>query len=148
MVCFNDANNRSWQIHLNVATCQTLKAGTGLNLANAQDVANVAALGNDPAKLGEVLWHLVAEQGAAVGVTKDDFFASLDGDALEAGFDALAGAYVAFMPSGVRGSIRNALDETQRRVELAAKAIQEAVASPKYRDQVVSDAFAELFSDN
>ena len=135
---FTDSLNRNWEIGLTLGDCRTIRTATKIELGDASKVGDLANLVNAPEKLGEVLWLLSKEQAEAMGVTQDEFNRGLDGDALQAGWKAIVEAFIAFCPSSVRDTVRNAFLQVENTMELASKAIEKSLKDPSFTEELNS----------
>jgi hypothetical protein len=91
---------RTWTIKLDLDLIDSVQVNTQIDLApDDNDPSAVVALLYSPRKLGAVLWECIKHQAAEKPVTREEFFKSLDGEALKNGWGALADSIVFFIQS-------------------------------------------------
>ena len=101
MRTFKDSKGRPWTLDITVYAVRRVRAETEVDLYSLVDdkAAGLAKLVNDPVKLIDVLYCLVAGEAAVKNVSADDFGAAFSGDSLEAAADAFVGAIIDFFPN-------------------------------------------------
>lgn len=104
MAAFKDKSGRLFELKVSIAVLVAAKRQDQIEL-----VADFFAgkLG-EPDKLAGALWHTAGGEANTHKLTWDQFCEGLDGDALDAGRDALAEAIIAFQPVAKRDGIRRA----------------------------------------
>ncbi len=127
MPTFSDKAGREWVLDLDVTALEQVESRTEVRLDQllADGAAGLQTLFAQPRKLVRVLWVLIEERAAKVGLTPEQFGRSFDGDALERAADALLRAVADFTPSRRRPVLLAAIAKAQ---ELEAKAVEIALA--------------------
>ncbi len=105
---FKDSAGRTWEIVINVGAIKRVLAVTKHNLCNLHDHGDgqlplVLRLEQDVTILFDVLWELVKDQAAKLGVSFDQFCEAFDagslGDTAEAFWGELADFFRRWRPS-------------------------------------------------
>jgi hypothetical protein len=122
MKCFKDCDGRQWYVKLNLDTLERVEASTGVALddiasANPASVAAVASA----VTLGKVLWAIVEPDAAKRGVAREQFFASMGGDEIDAARKVLLDEQIFFSPPAWREPLMLAIQETEAAQEKALK---------------------------
>jgi hypothetical protein len=127
---FNDSTGRTWTLKLNVGTIDRLRK-LGVDLAPNNIVQGVATLESDTEKLAKALWVLCRNQAEADGVTQEQLADALDGDALDAGAQAIRAAAVAYAPARVRPAMFTALEQIDDAAAKHVAAIESELSNPE-----------------
>jgi hypothetical protein len=136
------AKDRTWTINLTLGLIDHVQEAAGVDLL-ADDTAPVLSLLFDRRKLGGVLWACVDKAAGALGITRDDFLDSLDGDALTAGWGALVDAIVFFTPIQSRKAVEAAFNTQMEAMEQGVTALVEVAASQE-TNQAIREAVIKL----
>ena len=128
MARFKDTKDREWDITLDVLQLKAVRERLQFKLGDilSNNMAGLQQLATDPELLVNVLWVLCEKQARERGVTAESFGQSLTGDAIEAGFECLMGAYADFCPSRQAKPLRALLAKNH---EIAAAATDKALAA-------------------
>lgn len=111
---FKDAAGRLWVVSVNVASIRYVRDALGVDLYELSGSATgVLELRDDPVKLVEVIWHLCSKAAAKEGISDEEFYASMWGDAIASATDAFVGALVDFFPDARRRAILTEMMEKQ-----------------------------------
>lgn len=137
--------DRTWTINLTVGLIDRVQEVSGVDLM-ADDRTPYLSLIFAPRQLGGVLWACVAQQAATSGVTREQFVDSLDGDALSAGWGALAEAIVFFSQTHLREAVQAEIDAKIAAMEQGFTALAE-VASSEETGEAIKLAVKKLKED-
>jgi len=124
MKSFVDKLGRQWRVDLNFALWQRIKAETGCDLLDIAmpDGQSLRQL-TQMETLGVVLWLYVADQAAAAGIDRDDFWRALDGQAIHTAAKAIVDDLEDFSRSPQFSALRVAMEEAEQRVAAVSAAI-------------------------
>jgi len=134
---FTDANKREWFIAIDYPTSERVKAELGVDLLDVQ--GSWSQLGELPV-LAEVAWALCKSQAAEREVSRDNFWAALDGDAFEDLLAAVVGAVIDFFPRQKREAMRKTWEKLQERMNKQADPAKLEAAI----DAAIDEALTEL----
>jgi hypothetical protein len=109
---FVDAAGRTWWVKLNIGLAQQIRDQLDVDFGDLQDGRLFLTLGNDPYKLGAVLWMLCEAQAVKIPLTPEEFIASIDGDVIDAALEAIIDATVGFTRAPLRGPLKTVLGKT------------------------------------
>lgn len=151
---FKDDEGRPWRLALTVGsalrvrdnvTIDVVDEATGERRSQPFDMVDAAGvtqtfqvLRSQYAKIGEVLYAMLTKQIEAKGLSREDFFEGLRGDALEAATKALEAELVDFFPPRLRsmvGLLATKMDEVQSEMLDRAEAGLKAATVEKLADQ-------------
>ena len=107
---FADAAGRKWSLSFTAADLTAIREGTGLTVGKMA-LDKLAEELSDPEQLVAVLWVLVEDQAAKVGLTPEQFARGLDGDAMEAATLGFWRAWADFCPPHPRRLILGMVDK-------------------------------------
>lgn len=127
---FTDNMGRSWSLNPTMLDVRRLKAEFGVDPAAALLTGGglAAFLFGDPEKLAAGLWLLVKDQATTAGVSEDDFFAAIDGPALERAAEAMLAASAGLFPRSSAGqAVRDNLPAALAAIDAA---VAKTVAEP------------------
>jgi hypothetical protein len=129
---FRDAKGDQWSVRLDFAGLRRIRDAADVDLGNVEALAQVwASLLYDDELALSVIWLCIQSAAEPKGVTKDDYFARMDGPVLQAALDALGEAVLNFTRPQKRGmaerAIREVTDGYKQAVEEAEKRIETAV---------------------
>jgi hypothetical protein len=100
MRTFKDNVPREWQVAINVTSIKRVRDLAKYDLLSVSKTSNpLTELAADPVKLCDVLYCLVKADADKLNVTDEDFGRAMAGDALLAGYNALAEELVDFSQS-------------------------------------------------
>ncbi len=104
MKSFRDNVGRTWDVEITTWSVKQVASRTGFQIGSLLNdhMAGFTELASDPVKFVDVMFVLCGEQAAKVGITEEQFFRGLTGDALEAAYEAFRGAFADFSPSHLR----------------------------------------------
>lgn len=123
---FHDTKQRQWTIRLDFGLLRTIRDAAQIDLGHIEKLAETwALLLYDDDKALHVLWLSIARTAEANSVTRDDFIASMDGEALQEALAALGSAIESFTQPRKRGMAERAIRGVS---EGMAKAIAQAEA--------------------
>lgn len=130
MRVFKDAAERSWEIAVTVASARRVKDLAGVDLLGLLgEIDRYAAFLGDPYARANALYALVKPQADALGLSDDEFGASLGGDAMETATAALQEELIDFFPKAKRPALRELMGTMERAAgilsEKALKRLQE-----------------------
>lgn len=130
---FRDRKGREWIVELDFAALQALKDACQVDLGNVERLAETwARLLYDDQLAVSVLWQCVKASAEASGVSRDDFLAAINGEALEAGVIALGASIESFTQPRKRGMATKAMagvtDAMQAAIAEAEVRIHDAIA--------------------
>lgn len=131
MNAFNDTAGRRWTVAVDFPTTLRVKGETGVDLLDLEK--GWPQLGELPI-LAEVGWSLVEKQASSQGVTREEFWTALDGDAFEGLLAAVVGAATDFFPKEKREKISMLMDRCQVATE---KKMDEL--TPEKVDQIIEE---------
>jgi len=117
---FKDKLGREWQLDMSFDLWMTIKREAGVDLLDVAmpDGQSLAKL-LDPGTFGVVIWLYVAEQAAAKGVDRTDFWRALDGLAIYSANEAMAADMADFSRNPWFTALRVGIQEAA--VEIRAK---------------------------
>jgi hypothetical protein len=129
---FRDDQGRPWQVALTVASALRVRDNVTVDVVDEEsgerkampfdmvDAANISqtfqVLRSQYAKIGEILYAMLAKQIEAKGLSREDFLDGLRGDSLDAATKALEQELVDFFPQRLRkmiGLLASKMDEVQ-----------------------------------
>jgi hypothetical protein len=113
---FSDAAGRRWRLKISVATVRKIRQQFGLDLLQILDrTANpFVQLSEDPFRLCDVVWSLIASQAAEAGVVELEWLDAMAGDCLTDAAYALMEATIDFFPQHRRNPLRAMLTKMKR----------------------------------
>jgi len=127
MQFFTDTLQRKWVVTLDFGKAAKIKTELGLDILDPMKTNIFAAWGQNPYLIGEMAWVCVEAQAKSQELSKDDFYAGIDGDLYESLADVLMGALIDFFPRAKRPVIRTMYDRAKTQaVKLEAEAIKMA----------------------
>lgn len=126
---FADTAGRKWVVSVTVADLKRVRQETDVELGKLP-VDKLAELMADPERFVDVLWVLVQDQAAKVGVTPEQFGRSLGGDALEAADRAFWRAWADFCPRQTRRLMLGLAEKAEAERERAVDRALEELAKP------------------
>lgn len=109
MKTFVDATGKTWTVTINTNAIKRAKETSGVSLV---DIVNGDLYGRmllDPVLVCDIAYGVCEPEAKARKFTREDFNASLVGDAIAAARDAILEDLVGFFPNPVRDKIKNAL---------------------------------------
>lgn len=106
---FADTQGRQWAVVMNVETLRRVRDETGTDLMGVLSSNLLARLAEDLILLTDVLFAAVKPEADKESVTLAAFSANMDGETLEAGFDALMNELADFSPPRSRARLTTAL---------------------------------------
>jgi hypothetical protein len=104
----------------------------GVDIDDETKTGNLVMLLTQTGKLGESLWIVAREQAAAAGVTQDQFFEALDGDAMAAGWEAICEAYINFQPENNRAKLRTTIGKQLDTIQEASQQVVSFLESEEF----------------
>jgi hypothetical protein len=104
---FQDNAGREWRVRITPDVVRRARAELDLDLANVGASGAFDRLSADPILLIDAVWLAIADDAATLGVTQEQFAASMSGDALEYCGIALADAVAESVPVKYRTAIRD-----------------------------------------
>ena len=113
MKTFKDSAGRDWLIVINYSAKERVQAMTGLDLF---DLSVFERIGDDPAKLIDVLYAVCKPDADKIPITKAQFVDSLVGDVIEQAAEALTQEIIDFFPKRRREMLNKVL-ATARQVQ-------------------------------
>lgn len=119
---FKDKTGREWSIDLSFGLWRRIKAEAGVDLLDVAmpDGKSLEQLSRLEV-LAEVLWLYVAEQAGAAGITREEFWDALSGEAVHAGVFAIVKDLEDFSRSPSFAALRVSMEEAANRTaELCA----------------------------
>lgn len=135
-------HDRDWTIILTVGLTDRVRDATGVDLL-ADDRTPYLSLLFDNRKLAAVLWTCVACQAEAASVEREAFLESLDGDALTAGWGALAEAIVFFSQKPLREAVKTDIELKIEAMEKGVLAMAE-IATSEEAETAIQAALNQL----
>ena len=109
MKTFTDATGKTWTVTINTNAIKRAKETSGVSLV---DIVNGDLYGRmllDPVLVCDIAYGVCEPEAKGRKFTREDFNASLVGDAIAAARDAILEDLVDFFPNPVRDKIKNAL---------------------------------------
>lgn len=126
MKLFRDKLDREWRVDLSFGLWQRIKAETGCDLLDiAMPDGQALRQLTQMETLGVVLWLYVADQAAAAGIDRDDFWKALDGRAIHAAGKAIVDDLEDFSQSPQFSALRVAMEEAETQVGALSAAIRD-----------------------
>ena len=139
---FQDLQKRRWTVALTISTVKRIRDATGVDLLRVIDEPDLLKqLAADPIQLVDVLWVIVQPQAREQGVSDEQFGESLAGEEIEHATAAFLEALVDFFPGARRGTLRRALDRSNKALADQEKAIQAALDDGTI-DKALENVFA------
>ena len=136
MRLFRDAEKREWSITVNVRAVKAMRS-VGVDIMDDRG-EGILALSSDVVKMCDCIWTLCKLQAEQRGITEDQFFDAMSGDALDAAASAMVDAIIDFFPSARRDLMRRA---NEKAVAMQQKALELAGAKI---DAMDCDSFMSL----
>lgn len=125
-----DTNGREWLFRFTARTVRELAAETKLDTkALTGPRSLLQRIGEDETTLYLCLWITIRPEAQAAGVTEDEWFASLDDDALQRASQEWLEAYVNFSHPARREVLLKTLAVTNRKITAAQAKVQTILAS-------------------
>ena len=147
MASFRDNSGREWHLEFTIPSARRIRKLLGVDVLNFEDC--LPRLSADPILLCDVLFLLVEEQAARLGVTDEQFGESLAGEALESACDAFVESLIHFFPPRRREVLKAmqqaaaTLEQTltglaETKIPLALQQIQSLVSGSKSPNSAAS----------
>lgn len=113
MAKYTDSKGREWPVRLTVRTVKSIRdevtaGGKPFDVLDVSGGEVLAKVNTDPILVSEVLWITCRELAKERGVTQDDFFDTLAGEAILSGSAALVEALADFFPTLEGEQVRKA----------------------------------------
>jgi hypothetical protein len=125
-----DTNGREWLFRFTARTVRELAAETKLDTkALTGPRSLLQRLGEDETTLYLCLWITIRPEAQAAGVTEDEWFESLDDDALQCASQEWLEAYINFSHPARRDVLKKTLAATNRKMTAAQAKMQTILAS-------------------
>lgn len=142
---FTDLAGTSWRVRINVAAIRLVRERHSLDLLKILDrEANpFAELADDPLRLCDVLWTLIAPQAEEAGIAELTWLENMAGDVLTSAAYALMEATVDFFPQHRRGPLAAMLAK-MRTAEAALTTRLTAYANSPEIDQTIAAELAKM----
>jgi hypothetical protein len=139
---FKDMKGREWDVATNVLTLGRVREEMSVNLTELllgeknpvdgePENKLLDHLTEDVVDLARVLYLMIRDQAETQKVTQEDFYGSLDGDALKTGLWAVLESVVGFSQSLVRPAFERMLKAAHRAESLQEDRVQKALQSPE-----------------
>jgi hypothetical protein len=141
-----DTQGREWLFRFTARTVRELAAETRLD-TKALDGENslLQRVGQDESLLYLVLWVTIRPQAIDRNVTEDEWFESLDNDALQAATREWIEAYINFSHPARQKVLSRVTAATDRRLTKAIAEVESAIASGRV-DQVIEEALGKTIA--
>lgn len=110
---FLDTEGRAWSVVVNPTTAKRVRERLGVNLFNVFS-HELERVFSDTFLLIDVLFVLIEQQAQDASVSADEFGEAMDGDAIEAGAEALLDAVAESFPTTKRQAFRRIIDEGKK----------------------------------
>ena len=94
---FTDKKKREWKIVFTIGIARNIRAELGFDLMKTEEVCNKIA--EDAYLMIDAAWLAIEEQATKKGVSKKDFYDSLEGSHIEKLSDVFIDALQLFIPS-------------------------------------------------
>lgn len=135
-----DTQGREWLFRFTARTVRELAAETRLD-TKALDGENslLQRVGQDESLLYLVLWVTIRPQAIDRNVTEDEWFESMDNDALQAATREWIEAYINFSHPARQKVLSRVTAATDRRLTKAIAEVESAITSGRV-DQVIEEA--------
>jgi hypothetical protein len=143
---FKDSKNRTWQLELNCDTVEEIRAQCAVNILDLLDPESDLAkeVASFPPVIGKLLFAAISDQAKTAGVDDREFRRSMNGETLNAAYEALQEEIVNFSPR-YRRKVAAAVLEKNREVQEAAEELALArLADPELKTQVLAGLEANL----
>lgn len=140
---FTDALSRDWTLKLTIGIAKQLKDKLPIDLLQVD--RSIPELYVNPVYLAEVLWYLVEDEATKKGISQEQFFEGLLGDALDAGREALLQAIKDFFPSRQRKTMDlmlGAVEKAMSKMDEMAKVVETKI--DEELDKIAGQSFSEL----
>lgn len=125
-----DTNGREWLFRFTARTVRELAAETKLDTkALTGSRSLLKRIGEDETTLYLCLWITIRPEAQAVGITEDDWFASLDDSALQCACQEWLEAYINFSHPARREVLQKTLSATNRKMTAAQAKMQTILQS-------------------
>lgn len=138
MHTFKDSLGRVWEIEINVTTIRRVRGLAGVDLLEMAGGTLATRLASDPLLLADVLFAAVELQAKSAGVSKEAFEEALDGDAVNAGADALVEELIGFFPASRRILFQTLIKKSRTVMEEMEKQAQKEAESPEMDEAIKS----------
>lgn len=115
MAKFKDKTGQEWTIDFWPQELTRIKAESGINPLSLFDneFKLFAEVFNDLEKSVDYLWCCCSTEAGEKNISERDFLKGLDGDAIEAGVNAIIDAAIEFLPEKKRGSLIQAIEKAR-----------------------------------
>jgi len=146
MKTFRDNKRRVWTLEVNVAAIKRVRGLCKVDLNSIVEVDSenrptahlLEQLSSDPVLLVDVLYAICKPEADKLGVSDEDFGASMAGDAIEQATEALLDEIVDFFPSAKRQVMRKVLNATRRFEEIARTRLDRILKDDQFEEKLVS----------
>lgn len=130
MAIFKDATGDEWNVNLNVPVMKTVKEQTGYHLGFLlkDGMKLLSEITSDPIIFADVFRAMCSDQIKQRGITDNEFFLRLDGDAATSAVESLWKAIEDFYPSQIRQAMRDLASKADQVRDLAMKQIEQSVS--------------------
>ena len=127
MRIFKDTQGRSWSVTIDIGTAKRVRDVTGCDLLDSTG-AVLDALSADTIQLVDVLWVIVMPQARQIGISDEQFGASLNGDVIEQATEALVQEMLDFCPTRKANLLRGMMKKEQQKIEAALTQLEKELA--------------------
>lgn len=128
MRSFVDTSGQSWPVVVNVETLRRVRDLTPTDLMGVLTGALLTELAQDYVRLCDVLFAVVKPEADARGVAQLAFSDAMNGEALDAGLDALLGELADFSPPLSRTRLTRAWGLTKQLRELESRIAEQRLS--------------------
>lgn len=133
-----DTKGREWLFRFTARTVRELAAETHLDTKALEgENSLLQQVAKDESVLYTVMWITIRPQAQSLNVTEDDWFDSLDNDALQAAAKEWVAAYINFSHPARQKVLSRTMEAALRRIEGATQAVEEMIASGEI-DRVIN----------
>ena len=136
MTSFKDTAGRVWLVKITLATLDRVEAATGVRL---EDIATSNPLSceqlDSAVTLFNVLCSIIEPEARQVGVTKEQFAESMDGDCTQEAREAVLEEQIFFSPQAWRPALRKTVKEAKKKL---VRELEKAASDPESEKSALS----------
>ena len=140
MHSFTDAKGRPWQLEINVDAIEEVQADCGVNILDVADPNSnlLKELITFPPLLAKLLFACLADQARLKEVDDREFRRSMNGDALQAGHDALLDEIILFSPKHRRSLLQTVRERNQELEEAGTNLALARLTDPDLKKEALA----------
>jgi len=148
MPTFKDNKEREWDVAIDAPKIDKIREECDPNflLHDSEKENTYERLLNDPVLLCRVIYILCTKQREERGVTEEDFYMEVIGDAIDRATQSMLKAIVSFTPRRTRAVLEVFATHDNLRQEAIEKAVSK-ISDPKLAEEIMKNLQSKVDSD-